>query len=273
MTEGQRRSALSNLEPSDIKAAAAELYQAQENRIPIAPLTGRYDGLDANGAYEIQLHNIARRLGTGRVVKGHKVGLSARAMQELLGVNEPDYGHLLDDMFCFESEPIDTSRFLQPRVEIEVAFVLGTSLVGPGVTVADVLRATEFVLPSIEIVDSRVAEWRIQLADTIADNASSGAVVLGGSPSLVADLEDLRLIGATLRANGQLREAGASGAVLGNPAVAVAWLANKVSAFGVSLDPGHVIMPGSCTRMIPVTAGDVVRADFDGLGHVTAVFA
>jgi 2-keto-4-pentenoate hydratase len=260
------------VEPLDIGAAADELYTAAESRQPIEPLTDRYSGLDVKAAYEIQLRNIARRRAEGAMVQGHKVGLSAKAMQQMLGVDEPDYGHLLDTMFCFESEPIATDRFLQPRVEVEVAFVLGRSLHGPGVTVADVLRATEFILPAIEIVDSRVAEWRIKLADTIADNASSGAVVLGGSPHPVADLEDLRLIGAVMRSNGEVRETGASGAVLGNPAVAVAWLANKVAAFEVTLEPGHVIMPGSCTRMISVVPGDTVRAEFDVLGPVTAVF-
>lgn len=261
------------MDSAELDAAAEELYQAQEKRTPVDPLTDRYDGIDVTDAYEIQLRNIARRLDEGAVIQGHKVGLSAKAMQAMLGVNEPDYGHLLDTMFCFEADPIDVTRFLQPRVEVEVAFVLGASLAGPGVTVADVLRATEFVLPSIEIVDSRVADWRIKLADTIADNASSGAVVLGGSPSRVDDLDDIRLIGAVLSANGVIRETGASGAVLGNPAVAVAWLANKVAGFGVTLEPGHVIMPGSCTRMIPVQSGDAIRADFDQLGHVSAVFA
>jgi len=263
----------SPMQPFELKAAAEELYQAQESRVPVEPLTDRYPGITAADAYQIQLVNVARRTGFGAEIKGHKVGLSARAMQQLLGVDEPDYGHLLDDMFCFEADPVPTQRFIQPRVEIEVAFVLGAALRGPGVTVADVLRATDFVLPAIEIVDSRVVDWRIKLADTIADNASAGAVVLGGSPTRLDDLEDIRLIGAALIANGEVRETGASGAVLGNPAVAVAWLANKVAAFGVSLEPGHVIMPGACTRMIPVTAGDVVRAEFDQLGPVSAVFA
>jgi 2-keto-4-pentenoate hydratase len=257
---------------ADLDAAAAALWAAQEERRPIDPLTHTYPGIDVEDAYSIQLRNISRRLDCGDRVKGHKVGLSAKAMQQMLGVDEPDYGHLLESMFLFEADIVPVNRFLQPRVEIEVAFVLGRPLVGPGVTVADVVRATEFVLPSIEIVDSRVVDWRIKLPDTIADNASSGAVVLGGNPTRLVDL-DVRLIGATLRRNGELRETGASGAVLGNPAVAVAWLANKVAAFGVGLEPGHVIMPGSCTRMIPVGPGEQVWAEFDRLGHVTVCFA
>jgi 2-keto-4-pentenoate hydratase len=259
------------VEPADLAAAADALYRAQEDRAPIAPLTDTWEGVDVTAAYEVQLRNIARRLDAGDAVRGHKVGLSAKAMQQMLGVDEPDYGHLLDSMFLWESDAVDVSRFLQPRAEIEVAFVLGRTLAGPGVTVADAIRATDFVLPSIEVVDSRVADWKIKLPDTIADNASSGAVVLGGSPTKLTDI-DVRLIGATLRCNGELRETGASGAVLGNPAVAVAWLANKVAAFGVTLEAGHVVMPGSCTRMIPVAAGDVVTAEFDQLGSVSVGF-
>jgi 2-keto-4-pentenoate hydratase len=257
--------------PADLAAAAEALFRAQEDRAPIAPLTGTWEGIDVTAAYEVQLANIARRVDAGDTVQGHKVGLSAKAMQQMLGVDEPDYGHLLESMFLWESDAVEVGRFLQPRAEIEVAFVLGRTLEGPGVTVADAIRATDFVLPSIEIVDSRVADWNIRLPDTVADNASSGAVVLGGSPTKLTDL-DVRLIGATLRSNGELRETGASGAVLGNPAVAVAWLANKVAAFGVTLEAGHVIMPGSCTRMIPVAAGDVVTAEFDQLGSVSVSF-
>ncbi len=259
--------------PGGLRSAIAdELWQAQASGVAIAPITDRHPEVDVEDAYEVQLLNVRRRIGEGRMVRGHKVGLSAKAMQQMLGVIEPDYGHLLDDMFVFEADVIDTGRLLQPRVEIEVAFVLGRPLNGPGVTVADVLRATDFVLPALEIVDSRIADWKIKLCDTIADNASSGMVVLGGSPTKLTDV-DVRLLGATLRSNGELRETGCSGAVLGNPAVAVAWLANKVAGFGVTLEAGHVIMPGSCTRMIPVGVGDAVRADFDQLGHVGVLFS
>jgi 2-keto-4-pentenoate hydratase len=245
------------VDASDISKAADDLYRAQRVRRPIPPLTTTYGAITVDDAYQIQLANIAKRLAEGATVTGHKVGLSAKAMQRMLGVNEPDYGHLLDTMFAFENA--------------EVAFVLKARLEGPGVSVADAIRATDFVLPAIEVVDSRIADWKIALADTIADNASSGMVVLGGSPSRLDDL-DIRLIGASLQCNGRVREVGASGAVLGNPAVAVAWLANKVAGFGVALEPGHVIMPGSCTRMIPVCPGDVVRAEFDRLGYVSLSF-
>ena len=161
------------------QAAAAVLWEADQTKVPIAPLTETWPELDVVDAYEIQRANIRRRLDAGARVRGHKVGLSAKAMQDMLGVHEPDYGHLLDDMFCYEHDTIPMARFCQPRAEIEVAFVLGRPLEGPGVTVADVVRATDHVLPSIEIVDSRVRDWKIKIQDTVADNASSAALVLG----------------------------------------------------------------------------------------------
>src|SRR4249919_653580 len=253
------------------EAAAAVLWEADQTKVPIAPLTETWPELDVVDAYEIQRANIRRRLDAGARVRGHKVGLSAKAMQEMLGVHEPDYGHLLDDMFCYEHDTIAMARFCQPRAEIEVAFVLGRPLEGPGVTVADVVRANDHVLPSIEIVDSRVRDWKIKIQDTVADNASSAALVLGARPTALSAV-DPALIGAILRKNGEIVETGCSGAVLGNPVIAVAWLANTLARFGVALEPGHVVMPGSCTRMVPVSAGDVVRADFDVLGHVSARF-
>jgi 2-keto-4-pentenoate hydratase len=259
------------LSPELLDAAASSLWDADATRTSIAPLTESYPDVDVVDAYAIQLRNIRRRTAAGALVRGHKVGLSSRAMQQMLGVHEPDYGHLLDDMFVDEGSAVPVGRFLQPRAEIEVAFVLGRRLEGPGVTVADVVRATDYVLPSIEIVDSRVTDWKVKIEDTVADNASSGALVLGGRPTLLHDV-DPALIGATFRINGEIVETGCSGAVLGNPVIAVAWLANKVAQFGVVLEPGHVIMPGSCTRMVPVAAGDHVRADFDQLGHVAVRF-
>lgn len=253
-------------------AAADALREARVSGEGIEPLTDTWPDLDVTDAYEIQLLNVRRDVDEGARVLGHKVGLSAKAMQQMVGVHEPDYGHLLDGMFHDDGDVIPMSRLQRPRVEIEVAFVLKAPLAGPGVTVADALRATDFVLPSLEVVDSRIRDWRLEIGDTVADNASCGVLVLGGRPTPVSDV-DLRTIGAVLRVNGQIVETGAAGAVLGNPATAVAWLANKVAAFGVTLEAGHVILPGSCTRMVPVAAGDTVRADFDVLGHVSASFA
>jgi 2-keto-4-pentenoate hydratase len=260
------------MDTAERSQAAAALRRAERERSPILPLTETFDAVTVSDAYAIQAANVQERLASGAVVKGHKVGLTARAMQEMLGVDEPDFGHLLDDMFVFEESEVPLDRFIQPRVEPEVAFVLERPLIGPGVTVADVLRATAFVLPAIEIVDSRIANWKIALVDTIADNASSAAVVLGGSPTRLADI-DVRRLDVTMRRNGDMAERGRSGSVLGNPAVAVAWLANRLASFGVSLDEGHVIMPGACTRMIPVAAGDEIRVEFERLGDVAVAFS
>jgi 2-keto-4-pentenoate hydratase len=259
------------LTDTERRAAADALAEAERTRIPIDPLSSRWAAIDVVDAYEIQLANIADRLKAGALVRGHKVGLSSRAMQAMMAVDEPDYGHLLDDMFFFEGDAVPAGRYLYPRVEVEVGFVLGAPLSGPACTVADVLAATEFVCPAIEIIDSRIRDWKIGIADTIADNASSAGVVLGGRRTPLAGV-DLRTIGAVLRRNGEIVQTGAAGAVLGNPATAVAWLANTVHRFGVSLEAGHVVLPGSCTRAVDVRPGDVVRAEFDVLGPVSVRF-
>ncbi|MEZ4282788.1 MAG: 2-keto-4-pentenoate hydratase [Myxococcota bacterium] len=250
---------------------ALALREAEASRTPIAPLASRWPKVEVEDAYAIQRINIERRVRGGATIRGHKVGLSSRAMQEMMGVREPDYGHLLDDMFVFEGFGVAADELLQPRVEIEVAFVLGASLPKRGCNVADVLRATEFVLPAIEIIDSRIADWKIGIVDTIADNASSAKLVLGGNPVGLRDL-DVRNVGAALRVNGEIVETGTAGAVLGNPVTAVAWLARKIGAFDIALEAGHVVLPGSCTRAVAVRAGDHVRADFDALGHVEVSF-
>lgn len=259
------------LPPADLRAAAAALHDAEVHRRPIAPLTQRFPQMSVLDAYRIQLLNVAHRVESGAIVRGHKVGLSSRAMQQMMAVDEPDYGHLLSDMFVAENTPVDITRLCQPRVEVEIAFVLGEALPAPGCTVADVLRCTAFVLPALEIIDSRIQDWNIGLADTVADNASSGLVVLGGRRTAL-DRLDLRTVGAVLRRNGCVVATGASGAVLGNPATAVAWLANTVHRFGAVLEAGHVILPGSCTAAHDVAAGQTVTVEFDGLGSVTTRF-
>ena len=251
---------------------AEMLLGAYASRKPVEPLTEQYDDLTVEDAYEIQLLQVGRWVAAGARVKGHKVGLTSAAMQRQLGVDRPDYGHLLDGMFWPEHEPIPVSRFLQPRVEPETAFVLAKPLRGPGVTVADAIAAVGFVLPALELIDSRIRDWKIGLADTIADNASSGGVILGSSPTTLSAV-DLRLAGCNLHKNGELAGTGASGAVLGSPVKALAWLANTVGARGVELEAGQVILPGSVTASIPVGPGDTMTATFAGLGRVTARFA
>jgi 2-keto-4-pentenoate hydratase len=264
------------------RAAAAELLRAAErDRKPIEPLTQAYPGIDATDAYEIQLANIRRRLTAGAVVRGHKVGLSSPVMQQMMGVDEPDYGHLLEDMVLPQDAPIRADRYCYPRIEVEIGYVLGSSLPGEGCTEQDVLAATEYVVPSLELIDSRITDWRIKLADTIADNASSAGVILG-APRLTpkelkangVDLADIEAVLYQTALNKKPTEIvrGNTSAVLGNPTTAVAWLAGKVAAFGVRLEAGHVILPGSCTRAIDVRPGESFRAEFAGLGTVTAYF-
>jgi 2-keto-4-pentenoate hydratase len=205
------------------------------------------------------------------VVSGHKVGLTSEAMRRQLGVDQPDYGHLLDSMFHLEHLPIAANGFLQPRVEPEIAFVLKKPLAGPGVTAARAIAAVDFVLPALEIIDSRVRDWEITLADTVADNASSGVVVLGSRPTRLADA-DLTLTSCVLRRGGEEVGQGVGGAVLGTPVNALVWLANTLGDLGVALEPGHVVLPGSVTAAVPVRAGDTFTATFGGLGDVTACF-
>jgi 2-keto-4-pentenoate hydratase len=260
------------LSEEDVRRLAGELWEAERLSTPIQPISGRYADADIDDAYRIQLAGVALRTGAGDRVRGHKVGLTARVMQQQFGVERPDFGHLLASMFHPEGQPLAVDELIAPRVEPELAFVLAAPLRGPGVTVADVLAATAFVLPALEIIDSRIEDWRIGIVDTVADNASSARVVLGGTRTSVAGL-DPRLIGVVLRRNGEIVETGASGAVLGNPAQAVAWLANTIAGHGGVLNAGDLIMPGTCTRAVGMEPGDTVRADFEHLGHVGVSFS
>ena len=250
---------------------AAELAQAERSRVPIAPLTERNAGIDVVDAYEIQLINIRQRVAEGARVVGHKVGLSSQAMQKMMGVDEPDYGHLLDEMQVFEDKPVRAGRYLYPRVEVEVGFILADDLPGAGCTEDDVLAATAAFAPAIELIDTRITDWKIKLCDTIADNASSAGWVLGEARVSPKDI-DIREIDAVLTNNGEVVAKGRSDAVLGNPVTAVAWLARKVEGFGVRLRAGDVVLPGSCTRAIDAAPGSNFVADFTGLGSVRLSF-
>ncbi|OBG37587.1 2-keto-4-pentenoate hydratase [Mycobacterium sp. E3198] len=250
---------------------AADLAQAERSREPIAPLTARYPDIDVVDAYEIQLINIRQRVAEGARVLGHKVGLSSLAMQQMMGVDEPDYGHLLDEMQAFEDTPVKAGRYLYPRVEVEVGFILSADLPGAGCTEEDVLAGTEALVPSIELIDTRITDWKIALCDTIADNASSAGFVLGAARVSPSDI-DVKAIDAVLTRNGEVIAEGRSDAVLGNPVTAVAWLSRKVESFGVRLKKGDIVLPGSCTRAIDAHAGDEFVADFTGLGSVRLSF-
>ncbi|HTQ22988.1 2-keto-4-pentenoate hydratase, partial [Mycobacterium sp.] len=226
---------------------------------------------DVVDAYEIQLINIRQRVAEGARVVGHKVGLSSKVMQQMMGVDEPDYGHLLDEMQVFEDVPVKAGRYLFPRVEVEVGFILSEDLPGAECTEEDVLAATEALVPSIELIDTRIKDWQIKLCDTIADNASSAGFVLGEARVPPADI-DVKAIDATLTRNGEVVAEGRSDAVLGNPVTAVAWLSRKVESFGVRLKKGDIVLPGSCTFAIDARPGDEFVADFAGLGAVRLSF-
>ncbi|MET8651493.1 MULTISPECIES: 2-keto-4-pentenoate hydratase [Nocardia] len=250
---------------------AEELDVAERERVAIDKLVDRHPDIDVVDAYEIQLINIRRKLAAGAEVVGHKVGLSSKAMQQMMGVDEPDYGHLLADMEVFEEAPVDTGRYLFPRVEVEVGFVLGADLPGADCTEQDVLAATVAYAPAIELIDSRIKDWNIGLCDTISDNASSAGFVLGRERVVPKDI-DIKAIDAVLTRNGEVVAEGRSDAVLGDPVIAVAWLARKVASFGVRLKAGDIVLPGSCTRAIDVRPGDSFHADFAGLGSVRLQF-
>ena len=251
---------------------AAALAQAERSRVAMSPMTDTYADIDVVDAYEIQLLNIRQRVAEGARVVGHKVGLSSEAMQKMMNVDEPDYGHLLDDMQVFEDKPVLTSNYLSPRVEVEVGFVLADDLPGAGCTEDDVLAATAAFAPAIELIDTRITNWQVKLCDTIADNASSAGWVLGKERVSPKDI-DIRNIDAVLKCNGEVLGEGRSDAVLGNPVTAVAWLARKVDQFGVRLKAGDVVLPGACMRAFDAKPGDDFVAEFAGLGSVHLSFA
>jgi 2-keto-4-pentenoate hydratase len=254
-----------------VSAIAGSLLEAYDNRIPLPPLTDDHPTAGIDDAYAIQLAQVEHWLEKGRRIAGFKVGLTSRAMQVQLGVDRPDFGHLFSDMVLDASAPISLGRFIAPRVEPEISFVLKKDLAGPGITIVELLDAVDYAIASIEIIDSRFADWRIGLADTIADNASSGALVLGTRPVRIDDL-DLSLVGNVLTRNGDVVTTGAGAAVMGNPLNAALFLANTLGALGRTLPAGSVVMAGALSRAVPIAAGDVFTAHFSSLGEVTAHF-
>jgi 2-keto-4-pentenoate hydratase len=257
------------LTDEQVAEAAAALHRAELDGEPIAPISETYPDADVADAYRISSAVTELKVKAGRVVKGHKIGLTSKAMRSLTGATEPDYGTMFDDWFVLEGSTVDRSRMNRPLVEVELAFVLREPLVGPGVNAADVIRATDFVLPCIEIVDLRQrGRGPNMLVDSIADAAACGLVVLGGRPVRLIDL-DIRRVGASLAINGSVEESGVASAVMGNPINAVAWLANTLHDYGVTPEAGHVILSGSFIKAIPFQSGDTVVALFDSLGEVT----
>lgn len=264
-----------NLE--QIQTLAHELDQAEKTRQQIRQFSLRYPEITIEDAYQIQKLWVEHKISEGRKRVGHKIGLTSRAMQVSSNINEPDYGVLLDDMVFNEGSDIPFARFIVPRVEVELAFILEKPLTGPNCTIFDVLDATRYVIPAIEIIDARIhgidPETQItrKVFDTISDNAANAGIVLGGRPIKANDW-DLRKISAVLYRNGVIEESGVAAAVLNHPAKGVAWLANKLAPYGVSLEPGQIILGGSFTRPVAARAGDNFHIDYDQLGSVAFRF-
>lgn len=248
------------------------LYRAFIDRVPIDPPTSAHPDLTVADAYAIQQCFVGHRLAAGEKVVGKKIGVTSKPVMDMLGVHQPDFGHLLDGMVHGVGQTIDMGGLIAPKAEGEIAFVLKRDLLGPGISTADVLAATEGVMACFEIVDSRVRDWRIKIADTVADNASCGVFVLGDAlvdPRSV----DLRHCGMVLERNGEVVGTGAGAAALGSPVNAVAWLANTLGRLGVPLRAGEVILSGSLAQMINVEAGDNLRVTIDGIGSCSVRFS
>ena len=266
------------LEQATIEDAARRLQQAEKSRTQIRHFSREFPGMTIDDGYAIQRAWVDMKLAEGRVLKGHKIGLTSRAMQQSSQIDEPDYGALLDDMFFRDGSDIPFEHFIVPRVEVELAFILGKPLTGPGCTLFDVLQATDYVTPAVEIIDARIEqvdrETKVmrKVFDTISDNAANAGIVLGGRPVRPMDV-DLRWVSALCTRNGVIEESGVAAAVLNHPANGVAWLANKLAPHGISLLPGQVILGGSFTRPTNAVRGDTFHIDYGPLGAIAFRFA
>ena len=265
------------LDASVIQQCAARLDSAERSRQQIRQFSLDYPEITIEDAYAIQRAWVEMKIKDGRKLVGHKIGLTSRAMQVSSNITEPDYGALLDDMLFDEGTDIPFERFIVPRVEVELAFILGKPLKGPNCTIFDVLDATEYVIPALEIIDARIhqvdpdTKVTRKVFDTISDNAANGGVVMGGRPIRPHDM-DLRRVPAILYRNGVIEESGVSAAVLNHPAKGVAWLANKLAPYDVTLQPGQIILGGSFTRPVAANPGDSFHVDYDQLGSIACRF-
>jgi 2-oxo-hept-3-ene-1,7-dioate hydratase len=265
------------LDKDAIRQAAQRLNEAEQQRKPMRQFSLDYPDITIEDAYAIQREWVSLKISEGRALKGHKIGLTSRAMQVSSQINEPDYGTLLDDMFFPEGSDIPTERFIVPRVEVELAFILGKPLRGPNCTIFDVLAATDYVIPALEIIDARIQRIDPEsgrtrkVMDTISDNAANAGVVMGGRAIKPMDL-DLRWVSAILYRNGVIEESGVAAAVLNHPANGVAWLANKLAPYDVALEPGQVILGGSFTRPVDASPGDTFHVDYGALGAIACRF-
>ena len=257
---------------ANVQGAAQALWNARQALRPISPVRDGFgiDGADA--AYAVQEINTVADLKAGRRLVGRKIGLTAKAVQAQLGVNEPDYGMLWSDLGFSPGNVIPLARFMQPKLEAEVAFVIGRDLDAPDLLPVDIMRSVDCALPALEIVDSAIADWKISLADTIADNASAGGYVIGDSPRSIANL-DLRLCGMVLSRNGMTESIGLGAACLGHPLNALLWLARKMAAVGRPLKAGDVVLSGALGPMVPVRAGDQFHVEIQGFSPFSVSFA
>ena len=256
------------LTPERADVLAAALYEARRTRVPVPPLTEGDSGLTLEDAYLVQQGVVRRYLDDGDRIVGYKLGLTSKPMQQMLGVDSPDFAPVMSSHVLDDGAAVAVTDFIAPKLEAEIALVLGEDLAGPDCSTLDVLRAVEGVVASIELVDSRVADWRITLVDTVADMASSGAIVIGGGSTPVADV-DLRTLGMVFTRDGEVVATGAGAAALGNPAAAVAWLVRTLHPFGATLPAGSIVMTGALHAAVPVAAGETYRAEFDRLGPVS----
>lgn len=259
------------METIRIESLGDELYGAWRNNTPIDPLTARHPEISIEDGYHIQQRFIARRLEHGERIVGKKIGVTSVAVMQMLGVDQPDFGYLLEGMVVAEGDAISMDHLIQPKAEGEIAFMLKRDLMGPGVTNADVLAATEGVMTCFEIVDSRIRDWKIKIQDTVADNASCGVFVLGSQMFSPRDI-DLTTCGMVLEKNGEIIALGAGAAALGSPVNAVVWLANRLGQLGIGLKAGEIILSGSLAAMTPVKRGDNLHVSIGGIGHCSVRF-
>lgn len=257
----------------NIQAVAQEILVAEQTKQAIKPLTETYSDITSEDAYRIQLAQLDIKKSEGAVVKGLKIGLTSKAMQEMLNVHTPDYGFVLDTMIYGEHDEISVEQFLQPKVEFEIAFFFNKQLAGPNVTVQDVIDATEYIVPSVEIIDSRIEDWTIKFEDTVADNGSSAGAIFGAKHTPLSEIEDITSIKMKVTKNGEFLDEATSAAVLGNPLNAIVWLANEVSKFDVKIEAGMFALSGALSKAVVFQEGDSFEADFGELGKVSATFA
>jgi 2-keto-4-pentenoate hydratase len=256
----------------NVKSIADQLLKAEETKQPILPLTEMYPTISIDDAYRIQLAQIETKKEQGAVVKGLKIGLTSKAMQEMLNVFTPDYGFILDSMIFDKKDGINPFAFIQPKVEFELAFFFKKQLQGTA-KIEDVIDAIDYVVPAIEIIDSRIADWRIRFEDTVADNGSSAGAILGENKTEVSDISDITAVPMHAYKNGELFDSATSSAVLGNPLEAVVWLAAAVGEYGITIQPGMFVLSGAFSKAVPFEAGDSFEADFGQLGKVSVIFS